>query len=72
MKALVTGGTGFIGRKVVGLLAEHGHTVRLLVRKDNLPSHLAGKGVSLFRGDLQNADSVINAMAGMDTFYHNR
>ncbi len=52
MKALVTGGTGFIGSKVVGLLAENGHTVRLFGRKDKLPAQFAGKDVSLFPGDL--------------------
>lgn len=70
MKALVTGGTGFIGSKVVGLLAENGHTVRLFGRKAELPAQFAGKDVSLFRGDLQDAGSVVDAMAGMDVFYH--
>jgi nucleoside-diphosphate-sugar epimerase len=70
MKALVTGGTGFIGSKVVSLLAENGHTVRLFGRKDKLPVQFAGKDVSLFLGDLQDASSVISAMAGMDVFYH--
>ncbi|HYA86816.1 MAG TPA: NAD-dependent epimerase/dehydratase family protein, partial [Nitrospirota bacterium] len=70
MKALVTGGTGFIGSKVVDLLVENGHTVRLFARKDTLPVQLAGKEVSVFRGDLQDAGSVVNAMAGMDVFYH--
>ncbi len=70
MKALVTGGTGFIGSNVVALLAENGHTVRLFARTDKLPAWLSGKDVSLFHGDLQDTDAVISAMTGMDVFYH--
>lgn len=70
MKALVTGGTGFIGSKVVDLLVENGHSVRLFSRKPGLLPRLAGKDVSPFQGDLQDASSVVDAMAGMDVFYH--
>jgi len=70
MKALVTGGTGFIGSKVVDLLVENGHSVRLFMRRDKLPAGLAGKAVSVFQGDLQDTGSVVSAMAGMEVFYH--
>jgi nucleoside-diphosphate-sugar epimerase len=70
MKALVTGGTGFIGSNVVHLLAEKGHAIRLFTRRAELPAQFEGKDVSLFRGDLQDAASLLDAMAGMDVFYH--
>ncbi len=70
MKILVTGGTGFIGSKVVDLLVENGHSVRLYSRHPGLPERLAGKDVSLFSGDLREPDSLLDAMAGMDRFYH--
>lgn len=70
MKALVTGGTGFIGSRVVDLLAANGHSVRLFSRRHELPSGLAGKDVVLFPGDLSDPDSVLDAMAGMEVFYH--
>src|SRR5512144_1950216 len=70
MKALVTGGTGFIGRQVVDLLVENGHSVRLFSRRPGLPANVAGKDVSLFPGDLRNPDSLLDAMDGMEVFYH--
>jgi nucleoside-diphosphate-sugar epimerase len=70
MKVLITGGTGFIGSRVVDLLVEHGHSVRLFSRHQELPPRLAGKDVSLFPGDLKDPQTVLNAMAGADAFYH--
>jgi nucleoside-diphosphate-sugar epimerase len=70
MKALVTGGTGFIGRQVVDLLVENDHSVRLFSRKEELPGSIAGKGASLFRGDLKDPGTLLDAMEGMEVFYH--
>jgi len=70
MKALITGGTGFIGSKVVDLLVENGHSVRLFSRKPGLPARFVGRDVSLFHGDLRDPDRVLDAMAGMDVLYH--
>jgi nucleoside-diphosphate-sugar epimerase len=70
MKALVTGGTGFIGSNVVDLLVGEGHSVRLFSRKPDLPARLAGKDVTLFPGDLGDPATLLAAMDGMDVFYH--
>ncbi len=70
MKALVTGGTGFIASNVVDLLESDGHSVRLFSRKAALPARFSGKDVSIFSGDLEDAESVLRAMTGMDVFYH--
>ena len=70
MKALVTGGTGFIGSTVVDLLGEQGHSVRLFSRQPELPPRFTGKDVALFHGDFKEPDSVLNAMMGMDVFFH--
>jgi hypothetical protein len=69
MKALVTGGTGYIGSPVVDLLLERGHHVRLFSRASELPVRLAGKDVSLVSGDLRYPESLSRAMKGMDVFY---
>jgi len=70
MKTLVTGGTGFIGSHVVQSLLAEGHAVRLLLRRPEMPEQLKKKNVEIIQGDLENHGSVINAMEGIDLFYH--
>lgn len=70
MKALVTGGTGFIGSKVVDLLVKNRHSVRLFSRKPELPARFVGQDVSLFYGNLKDPECVLDAMMGSDVFYH--
>jgi nucleoside-diphosphate-sugar epimerase len=70
MKALVTGGTGFIGSSVVDLLLREGHSVRLFSRRRELPEGLKEKDIEVFRGDLKDFASVIRAMDGIDLFFH--
>ena len=70
MKALVTGGTGFIGSRVVEILLKEGHSVRLFSRRKTLPEQLKNKAVEMFPGDLESPESIIPAMKGVDVFYH--
>jgi nucleoside-diphosphate-sugar epimerase len=70
MKALVTGGTGFIGSHVVDCLLANGHAVRLFSRGPQVPERLRGKDVAVFQGDLGDASSLTRAMDGADLFYH--
>jgi nucleoside-diphosphate-sugar epimerase len=70
MKALVTGGTGFIGSHVVDILAESGHSVKLLSRKQEVPEPWKGKDITVVPGDLRDTDAVLGAMQGMDTVFH--
>lgn len=70
MKALVTGGTGFIGSHVVDLLLENGHSVKLLSRKLEVQEPWKGKDITVVPGNLRDADSVVGAMQGMDAVFH--
>jgi nucleoside-diphosphate-sugar epimerase len=70
MKALLTGGTGFVGGHVADLLVEEGHEVRLLSRRPTLPERLSGRGLEHTSGNLENPRSVIAAMDGIDVFFH--
>ena len=69
MKAFVTGATGFIGSHLVEELLRRGYDeVRCLVRKDL--RWLAGLDVLEVRGDLFSADTIREAVAGVDYVYH--
>lgn len=68
MKALVTGGGGFLGGVIVRMLVERGDQVRSFSRGEH-PA-LAAMGVEQFQGDLADRDAVIAAAQGCDIIYH--
>jgi len=70
MEYLVTGATGFIGRRLVRQLRAAGHEVRALVRTPSKASELAGLGVSLHAGDITDKESMRVAMRGSDGVFH--
>jgi dihydroflavonol-4-reductase len=69
-RALVTGGTGFIGSHVVRELLAEGATVRVLVRPASDRRALQGLPVEYVVGDLSDPGSLGSALAGVDTLYH--
>ncbi len=69
-RALVTGASGFVGSAVAKKLVEAGFSVRTLVRPTSPRAHLAGFDIAFVEGDLRDADSVRNAMAGVDYLFH--
>lgn len=70
MKALVTGGTGFIGSHVVDALLAGGDGVRVFSRRAELPEPWRRRNAELFQGDLQDPASLGDAMEGVDVLYH--
>ncbi len=73
MRALVTGGGGFIGSHVVDRLLEVGHEVRVLDnfatgRRENL-LHVSD-AVELVEGDIQSYERVHTAIRGCDVVLH--
>ncbi|HEY2940284.1 MAG TPA: NAD(P)H-binding protein [Gaiellaceae bacterium] len=69
---LVTGGTGFVGPKIVHALRQRDLPVRALVRKPagRAAATLAAWGVELVRGDVTDAASLGRAVAGCDAVVH--
>jgi len=71
MKALITGGAGFIGSNIAALLLERGHEVTVL---DNLMSgyeeNLTGLSVSFVRGDVRDAEALKTVTSGVDVIFH--
>jgi nucleoside-diphosphate-sugar epimerase len=68
MKALVTGGGGFLGQAIVKLLQARGAQVRSFSRNEH-PA-LTALGVEHYRGELGDADAVAHAAEGCDTVFH--
>jgi len=70
MKAIVTGGTGFIGGKLVEALVKNDYDVRCLVRKTSNVSRLDKLGVELFYGDLGDIEALRNITEGGEIVFH--
>lgn len=68
MKALVTGGGGFLGRYIVEQLLDEGYDVRVFCR-GSYPE-LTKIGAEVFRADLQNREKVIQACESIDIVFH--
>jgi UDP-glucose 4-epimerase len=71
VKALVTGGGGFIGSNLVRELLERGSDVRVL---DNFSTgnraNLGGLDVEVVEGELRSYERVHNAVRGVDVVFH--
>ena len=76
-KILVTGGAGFIGSHTVDELLNRGYEVRVL---DNLvrrihpdgkfPNYLSLDQVEVIKGDINDRESMLEALMGVDAVYH--
>ena len=70
MRALVTGGTGFVGGALVRALLERGDQVRVLARTTSKTEALESLGVEIVRGDILDRPSIEAALTDCDTLFH--
>ena len=71
MRILVTGGTGFLGRRIVARLVQSGHEIQALARSASSHRMLASMGATPVEGDLEGhaplvlppVDAVVHAAA---------
>ncbi|MGH9288135.1 MAG: SDR family oxidoreductase [Acidimicrobiales bacterium] len=66
VRVLVTGGTGMLGRRLVPLLVERGHAVRLLARR----AASDRDEVEALRGDVRTGEGLDPAVRGVDAVVH--
>lgn len=66
----VTGGTGFVGRAVVGALRAHGHRVRCLVRRGSERRLAQQTGVEAVGGDVTVSAGLEEVVRGADSVVH--
>lgn len=65
-RVLVTGGTGMLGRRLVPLLVERGHEVRVFARR----VASVADGAELMRGDVRTGQGLGPAVQDVDTVVH--
>lgn len=70
MRALVTGGTGFVGGAIVHELLRRNYRVKVLARLKSSTAHLERAGVEIERGDILDRPSIERALQGCDILFH--
>jgi dihydroflavonol-4-reductase len=70
MKAFVTGGTGFIGSRVVRQLVERGYDVVALARSEEGAAPLRRLGAEIAYGDITDVTAMRPAMRDSDVLFH--
>lgn len=69
-RVAVTGATGFLGRRLVKVLARQGWTVRILARRDVADPAWTGLEPQLVIGDLANARALATLCDGAEVVVH--
>ena len=67
---LITGATGFIGRRLTRDLVRRGESVRVLARDRRKARLLFGDNVEIFLGDVTDGETLAAACLGIETVYH--
>ena len=69
-RAFITGGSGFLGRKLIEELVRRGVSVVALARSDAAASTVKALGAEPAKGDLDDVAAMTAGMQGCDTVFH--
>ncbi|WP_164689230.1 SDR family oxidoreductase [Herpetosiphon llansteffanensis] len=67
---LVTGGTGYVGSRLIEKLRQRPEPVRVLVRTPEKAQKLVAGNISIVKGDVSDPESLLAAMKGVSTVIH--
>ncbi|XXF76691.1 NAD-dependent epimerase/dehydratase family protein [Myxococcaceae bacterium GXIMD 01537] len=70
MRAFVTGGSGFVGKRLIAALKRQGHEVRALARSEAAREAVRAAGAEPVDGDLSDVGPLQQGMAGCDVVFH--
>lgn len=68
--ALVTGGSGFVGGRLIAHLLDRGWQVRALARNPRSEAQIRGLGAAPVKGSLNEEQALRDAMAGCEVVFH--
>ena len=68
--AFITGGSGFIGGRLIERLVGEGRTVRALARSDAAAERVADLGAEPVRGELGDRTSLAAGASGCEVAFH--
>lgn len=68
--AFVTGGSGFVGERLIRTLVGDGEAARALARSDRSAETVEAAGATPVRGDLGDVDAMAEGMRGCDAVFH--
>ena len=70
MKIFITGGTGFIGRRLTEKLAYQNHDIVLLLRDQSMAASFNGQKVEFVSGDLFDEEALNKGLEGCEWVFH--
>jgi nucleoside-diphosphate-sugar epimerase len=70
MRAFVTGGSGFVGKRLITELRGRGHAVRALGRSEAARKEVSDAGAEPWEGDLSDVEVLKRGMEGCEVVFH--